>query len=149
LTLDSLTLEELELHRPDLVRELRQAQELQLEEMRQQVDELAAREATAQRRERILALIQEHDLPLPTSDGKVSSLVVSPQFVETLMRAPNEETARRMVEERSELVRSAWQWNGRRRARPQSRHQLEFGLMADGRPGAGDAKEFAAAIRGR
>ena len=90
--------------------------------MRKQVDELAAREATAERRERILALIQEHDLPLPTSrrDAEFAALSVR-SLSRRLMRAPNEETVRRLVEERAELVRSACKWDGGHRARPQSR----------------------------
>jgi hypothetical protein len=147
--LDSLTLEELQLHRPDLVRELRLAQELQSEEMRKQIDELAAREATAKRRERVLELIREHDLPLPTSDGKLDGLLVSPQFIETLMRAADDESVRQLVEERAELIRSASRWaNGRaRNDRPRSRDQVVTSGAADGsRPRNGE--EFATAIRG-
>ncbi|MEX0586164.1 MAG: hypothetical protein WD176_05950 [Pirellulales bacterium] len=143
-----LTLEELQLHRPDLVRELRLGQELQLEELRERFDQLAAREATAKRRERVLELIREHDLPLPTSDGKSDGLLVSQQFIETLMRAADDEGVRRLVEERAELIRSASRWaNGRaRNDRPRSRDQVVTSGVGDGsRPCNGE--EFATAIR--
>jgi hypothetical protein len=150
-TLDSLTLEQLELHRPDLVREMRQAQEAQLEDYRRKAEELAAREAAARRRERVLELIQEHDLPLPTSDGTGDSTLVSPQFMETLMRTPNDDDVRRLVEERADLVRSACEWTrgGRRDDwRPRSRDQVAMSFdTAGARPRNG--AEFASAIRGK
>lgn len=147
---ERLTLDELRLHRPDLVRELNEPQERQLEEYRRQVDELSVREATARRRERIQELIQEHDLPLPSSDGKGEPLLVTSEFVETLMRAPNEESVRRLVEELAELVRSASRWanDGARRDRPRSRSQAAMSADVNGgRPNNG--REFATAIRGR
>lgn len=148
---DRLTLEELQLHRPDLVRELIQAEERQLEELRAQVDALAAREATAKRHERILALIQEHDLPLPSGADAASSSLVSPQFMESLMRAPNDERVRQLVEERAELVRSAGRWTNCKLPvgqRPRSRDQTAVSLpTSEGRPRNG--VEFATAIRGR
>jgi hypothetical protein len=49
---------------------------------------MVAREQSQRRRERILQLLQEHDLPLPSSDGVAESQLVSPQFVETLVRTP-------------------------------------------------------------
>ena len=104
---DELTLDHLQLHRPDLVRELRQAQESHLEELRKQVDQLAAREATAQRRERIVELLEEHGLPLPSSGDAVAGQIVSREFMQSLLTAGDDQSLRRLVEERAELVRSA------------------------------------------
>jgi hypothetical protein len=47
--LDSLTLEHLRLHRPDLIREIEQPRNEELKTLRQQLDEARAREATARR----------------------------------------------------------------------------------------------------
>ena len=113
--LDSLTLEELQLHRPDLVRELQRAQESQVATLRHELDALTAHEAATRRRERIVELLEEHDLPLPASGGHADSLLVSPHFIETLMRATDDTTVRRLVEERAELVRAACLWNGKRK----------------------------------
>lgn len=148
--LDSLTLEELQLHRPDLVRELCEAQESQLEAMRKKVDQLAARQATATRCGRIVELLENHGLPSPSSGDNAANSIVSREFFESLLGASDDATLQRLVEERAELVRSATAWNGpRRRAarRPQSRQQLEFPFMSEGRPHNG--REFATAIRGR
>jgi hypothetical protein len=148
-TLDSLTLEELRLHRPDLIRELEQAGAAQLESLRQQLDAFAAREASGRRREFVLELLQEHELPLPAKSGVGESSLISPQFVETLMHAADEESVRRLVEERAALLRSAGDWSGRRRSssRPRSRQQIEAPFLRAGKT-PGDAAEFAAAIRG-
>jgi hypothetical protein len=148
--LDALTLEELRLHRPDLVRELEQPHVAQLDSLRQQLDKLAARESAAKRRELVIELLQEYDLPLPPVEGASDSSLVSPQFIETLMRAADDAATRRLVEERAALVRSACDWNARQTTpikRPRSRHQLDFPFMSAG--GAlGSAAEFAAAVRG-
>ena len=77
--------------------------------------------------------------------------MVSEQFVETLMKAPDDESVRRLVEERAALVRSASRWTagrGRTSTRPVSRDQGIAEFSANGyRPN--DGKEFAAAICGR
>jgi hypothetical protein len=150
-TLATLTLEQLRQARPDLVCEVERAYESQLARVQQQLDEMIARDAARRRRERVLELLQEHDLPLPTSNGSADSRLVSPQFLETLMHAADEETVRRLIEERAALVRSACEWNRQPRRttarRPRSRHQLEFPFIE--KTGAvHSGQEFAAAIRG-
>jgi len=145
---DGLTVAQLKLHRPDLVRELRQADEAKLEELQKQLDEISVREAASRRHGRILELLQEHDLPLPTADGAVDSHLISPDFVDTLMRAGDDETVRELIEERAALVRSASQWNGNGRRvdrRPRSREQAA--LTHELHRPLRSAEEFAAAIR--
>jgi hypothetical protein len=150
---DELTLDHLQLHRPDLVREMRAAHELQLEEMRKQVDELAAREATGQRRERIVELLEQHGLPLPSSGDEAVAVgsIVSREFLQSLVHAGDDQTLRRLVEERASLVRSACEWkSGGRRSdrRPRSRDQAAIPQTTDGgHPRNGE--EFATVIRGR
>jgi hypothetical protein len=146
---ESLTLAELQLHRPDLVRALTEQHDSQLAEVRRQLDEVATREAAFRRRERIWELLKEHDLPLPARDGAAKSSVVSQQFLESLMRAADDDSLRRLVEERAELVSSAADWTGRRQrgGRPRSRDQVALSDAGFGnRPRNG--AEFAAAVRG-
>jgi hypothetical protein len=146
--LDSLTLQQLRQERPDLISEVAREYESQLEQVRNRLDKMIAQEAASRRRQRILELLQEHDLPLPTSDGLLDSRVVSEQFIDSLMQAPNDETVRRLVEERAGIVHSAWRWKAGRRStsRPRSRDQFEVASSTQ----AGSvqtAAEFAAAIR--
>jgi len=148
---DQLTLEELRLHRPDLVQEIEQAQETQLQEVRRQVDQLAAREAAAERRERITKLLLEHDLPLPQSKDDAARRIVSDRFLQMLIAASTDDTVRRLVEERAALVHSARDWhgeNGRNGRRPVSRDQTALAFGAGGSR-VQNAQEFAAAIRAR
>ncbi len=151
LTLDSLTLEQLRQERPDLVSQLEQAYEAQLDQVRARLDEMIAQEAASRRRERVLQLLEEHNLPIPSAKGASDSCLVSPQFIETLMRAADDATVRQLVEERAALIRSASEWRGRQSAptarRPRSRDQLEFALMAAAKS-IRSAAEFATAVRG-
>lgn len=150
LSLDSLTLEQLQLERPGLLQQVLRAHERQLSEARREVEELTARAATAVRRELIAELLQEQGLPLSKRGEEAAGGIVSEQFVQTLMLAEDEGAVRRLVEERAALVRSAANWReGFRRGetRPRSRDQLATGV-ADGRGRTRDAAEFVAAIRG-
>lgn len=147
---DQLTISELELHRPDLLRELREAQAAQLEQVQSQLDEATAREATAQRRGRIVELLQEHSLPLPYSRDQASRQITSDPFLETLLRAADDAALRQLVEERAALIRSAKEWKHEqtsRNPRPVSRDQFAVSQVANRT--ARNAQEFAAAICGR
>jgi hypothetical protein len=149
--LDSLTLEQLQQQRPDLIREMEQYRAEELEGLRRALDEAVTREATAARRERVIELLQEHDLPLPSKCADAGAQVVGPHFVASLMQAPDDAAIRRLVEERAALVRSASQWtNGRHAAdrRPKSKDQIQVASGPNARP-LHTAAEFAAAVRGR
>jgi hypothetical protein len=146
-TWDDLTIEQLALHRPDLLRELEQAHAVQLESLRHELDRAAASTATLERRGRILELLQEHHLPLPDSRHEASRRITSEQFIESLLSAADDATLRRLVEERAALVKSAQRWNaesGGHSSRPVSRDQLNVGNSAS--RGIRNAKEFAANI---
>jgi hypothetical protein len=146
LSYDSLTLEHLRLHRPDLLREAEREFAPQLEELRRQFDDAVAREQASQRRERIGELLQEHGLPLPASDS--SRRIVSDEFVEALMKAVDEPAVRRLVRERAELVRCASRWIPEQLGRrPRSKDQIAVALGANASAIRG-AKDFAAAVRG-
>jgi hypothetical protein len=149
-TLDSLTIEQLELHRPDLLQELREGRDLEIEQLRGRFDELAAREAAAERRRRITELFVEHGLPLPGRIGNAARQIVSEQFMQSLMNAGDDATLRRLVKERAELVHAASNWIAETDGgdhRPRSRHQ-SLPAGETGRNGH-TAAEFAAAVRGR
>jgi hypothetical protein len=149
-TFETLTLGQLRRHCPELILEVEQAYEVQLEQVRARLDEMIAKEEASRRRERVLQLLQEHDLPLPSKDGIVDSQLVSPQFIETLMRAADDEAIRQLVEERAALVRSACNWNGAKlskSSRPRSRDQFALAPAVNG-SGVQSAAEFAATLRG-
>jgi hypothetical protein len=152
LTLDSLTLDQLREHRPDLVAELQEAYDTQLEQLRARLDEMAAEERVSRRRERIAQLLEHYELPNPAADVADRSGLVTPQFMETLLRAADDRAVERLIEQRAGLVRAACQWrNGRRgaaSARPRSRQQLEFSFITGGKS-PGNAAEFANSIRAR
>jgi hypothetical protein len=143
---DALTIEQLALHRPDLLEELAQAQARELNEARSQLDTLAAQQAAAERKLRINELLQEHSLPLPSGKGGAGHELVSAHFVQSLIAAADDVALRRLVEERAALVRSAQNWEasrGRFAARPVSRDQAALSHV----PGrVRSAEEFAAAI---
>ena len=147
---EQLTLEQLELHRPDLLKELLQGRESELQELRGRLDELSAREATAQRRRRIAELFTEHGLPMPSGSTANGSQIVSEQFMQSLMTATDDKSLRRLVRERAELVQAAGSWLAEcnRNVRlPRSRGQA-LPTIATSR-NCQSAAEFVAAVRGR
>jgi hypothetical protein len=149
LTFDSLTLDELRLHRPDLIRAIEVYRGAELKSVQQQLDEAKAREATARRRELVAQLLQEHELPMPASSEAVDSGPVSPQFFQALIEAGSDAEVRELIEERAALLRSARAWSAGRQqgaSRPRSRHQFEFPFLSNG--AVRTAAEFAAAVRG-
>jgi hypothetical protein len=150
LTLDSLTLEGLRRHRPELICEIEQAYESQLAQVRRRLDEMQAKEEAVRRREQVLRLLQENDLPLPTKNGELDSYLVSPRFIETLMQAADEASVRSLIEERAALVRTASRWANSQSAsdrRPKSKDQLAIAFGASIAP-VRTAADFAAGLRG-
>ena len=148
LTLDTLTLEQIRRHRPELICELEREYESQLEQLRNRVDKMIAKEQASQRRERAVQLLQEYELPLPGKTGNSGNEIVSDQFMQSLMKAPDEKSMQLLVEERAKLVRSASRWNGGRRSndlRPRSRDQLSLTTALGSRTQT--AAEFAAGLR--
>ncbi|MEX2316317.1 MAG: hypothetical protein WD669_04135 [Pirellulales bacterium] len=147
---DALTIEQLELHRPDLLLELRRDGQSQLEVLRRRLDESSAREAASQRRQRIDELLVEHGLPLPSNNDQTLRHILSDQFIETLMNADDDKSLRRLVAERAELVRSARrlrEHGDRGDRQPRSRDQASLACGTRGR--CQTAAEFVAAVRGR
>ncbi len=123
-----LTVEDLKRQRPDLVDAILEAQAAAMAGLEAKVDQLEAAEAALKRRIVVQQLLREFDLPDPDLAEGWERTVVSERFLESLAAAPNEETMRRMVEERAELVRGA-QAKGREAAgssRPRSRDQHQL-----------------------
>lgn len=146
---DSLTLEQLQLHRPDLAEGLHLELREELKTCREQIDQASLREATALRREKVVHWLTEHRLPLPSTGDDFSQQVVSQQFLESLMEAPNESAVEQLIVERANLVRFAQSlpstFVGESR-RPVARDALFFSGKETDIPQT--AEEFASALRG-
>jgi len=106
---DALTLEVLQLHRPDLLAEIQSQKALQL---RQQLEEAEVLSTSLQRKQRIFELLCEHQLSISGNQSSVketSHQTVSPLFVELLMNVSDERELEALITERAELVREASQ----------------------------------------
>jgi hypothetical protein len=122
----ALTLDDLRRDYPQLVESIRQEQAAELQRLQEEVDRLAALEATHQRREAVRRLLREFDLPEPDAVDPSAKSVVSPQFIESLLAAADERAMRALVEDRSRLVRTLSGGEAARNlaeSRPQSRDQ--------------------------
>ncbi|HEX4415164.1 MAG TPA: hypothetical protein VH107_16140 [Lacipirellulaceae bacterium] len=149
--IDSITLEQLRRDRPELITEIEQAYDVQLDQVRHRLDEMLAQEAASRRRERILQLLQEFELPLPSAKEGPAKRIVSDEFMRSLMQAPTDADVRSLVEVRAALVQSASGWtNGRtvpdRRPKAKDQHAV---AAASTNSRAHTSAEFAAAVRGR
>jgi hypothetical protein len=114
------------------------------------MDEMLAKEETSRRREQVLQLLQEFDLPLPSARDVAARRIVSDEFLQSLMQAPTDAEVRSLVEARAALIQSASGWaTGRLTSdrRPKSKDQLAISAAPYGRP-LRTAAEFAAAVRG-
>jgi len=144
---DALTLETLQLHRPDLLAELQSAETQQLQE---QVDEARVLTAALQKKQRIIELLCEYQLPVSkeqTQSSDEAQQVVSPLFVEWLMNVSNEDDLEALIAERAELVRSTTQWQRSRlgHSSPSSRDQMS--VLALQPSGGASPQDFAEALK--
>jgi len=125
---DALTVATLQLHRPDLVEEMRAAA---TEHLQQELDEAHANTDVLERRHRVVELLCEHGLPVPLDEAKhcdpadVNSRMVSPAFFEMLTKVQDEAQLKQLIAERAELARSAPAWQNRfLPGAPRSRDQV-------------------------
>jgi hypothetical protein len=147
---DALTIEQLELNRPDLAQELRRVHESELAQLRNELDEMATREAAAERRQRISELLFKHGLPLPNGEASSRRFLLSEQFLQSLMSAADDRALEQLVRERAELIRAARDWadhSSVQDRRPRARDQSAVGHGPARH--CRTAAEFAAAVRGR
>ena len=148
-TLESLTIEQIRRVRPGLIEDVEHIYESQIAELRQQLEELSANEAASRRQARIVQLLQEHALPIPSADDD-SPRIISEQFMQQLLQAPTERDLQLLIEERANLVRSAANWSGKTRSsaeRPKSKDQ-SVSILGASRGAVRSSAEFVAAIRG-
>ncbi len=123
---DALTLETLQLHRPDLLAEIEASSNSQLKTLH---EETSARIAVLERGQRISELLVKHGLPVPARLGVASGKgegIVNAAFIETLLALGDEHEVERRIVERAELVRKASSWHDAwwRTSGPRSRDQL-------------------------
>ncbi|MEM9353749.1 MAG: hypothetical protein AAGA92_12110 [Planctomycetota bacterium] len=106
---DTLTLESLLLHRPDLVQEY---ESKRLKEAQTQKETAVAEAELLLRRERIRLLLERYGLPMPSGDAV--DAIVTEAFVKGLLDCDPLEMER-LIEERAKLVRQAAVWDRRGR----------------------------------
>lgn len=144
---DALTVESLQLHRPDLLAVIEAASTSKLKSLREETD---ARLAVLERGQLISELLCKYGLPVPARLGVVGTKgqgIVNAAFIETLLTLDNEGEVERRIAERAELVREASSWQGQLTRGPRSRDQLA--VAATQIPREETAQEFARGIRGR
>jgi hypothetical protein len=151
LGIESVTVEQLRHARPELIAEIEQAYDDQLDQVRRRLDEMLAQEAASRRRERIVQLLQEFELPLPSAKEGPAKRIVSDEFMQSLMQAPTDTDVRSLVEARAALVQSASGWTNGKAApdrRPKAKDQhAAAAAFTNGR--IHTSAEFAAAVRVR
>jgi hypothetical protein len=121
-----------------------QEQSDEVSRLRQEIDGLKAKEAAAERRTKVEALLIEYHLPAPDATDPAAKAIVSETFLQSLLAAPDEPSMRRLVEDRARLVTSAKAWEGATKfphRQPTSRDQSSFAPQP-----LLDAKSFASAI---
>jgi hypothetical protein len=101
-----LTVEDLKRDYPELVEQL--CGEVLEEQCRlkAEVERLTILEAVHQKHETVRRLLDEFNFPDPQSNDPKAKTIVSEQFLELLLEADNEESLRKLIEERSQLVRT-------------------------------------------
>jgi len=144
---DALTLEVLQLHRPDLLAEI---QAIEAQQLQQQLDEAQALSASLDRKQRVFELLCENQLSVSSNPASAKEAVhqtVSPLFVELLMNVADEGELETLIAERAELTHAA----SRKRdlaagvSPPFSRDQT---LVAPRLPAAlANAQDFAATLK--
>jgi len=142
-TWDQLSIQQLKQYRPDLLSQLTESHQQELNRHKQQLDDLAARQAATLRRERIWQLLTEHGLPLPGGNEPTSSSIVSETFLASLEAAADDKQLEKLVVDRAELVRETSATSGPIVAREQ---QL---AIEQPQPSAHDTPDFVEAITGK
>lgn len=100
------TVDDLRRYRVDLVDTLLREQGAEFESAREELDRLRALETARRKRAAMTRLLQKHGLPDPEEADGWDRAVVSEQFVESLLAAPDETAMSRLIEERARLVAS-------------------------------------------
>lgn len=136
--LTTLTLEQLQLARPDLLDTAVAEHTALVSQLRQELDQLRAAQIVAQREQAVQRLLVEFGLPLPDASDHWSRTLVSEAFYSGLLAARDENEMRRLIEDRARLIArtgSVPLGSGSKRHAPVCRdqHTLESFLpVADG-----------------
>lgn len=136
----ALTLESLQANRPDLCAAALAEQQSELARLRSELDQHRAVAAVSQRKSDAVALLREFELPAPGEAGSIARSLVSEEFFQSLLDAPDSQSMRRLVEQRAALIHGARQLGGNPSWRPTSRDQ--YPAKADG-----GVREFVSAIK--
>ena len=99
-----LTVQRLKEHRPDLVEALKEEATSETARLQAETDRLTAATALLESELAVRRLLSEFKLPNPDSSEGCNGSIVSRRFMDTLLKAPNEEAMREMVEDRARLV---------------------------------------------
>jgi len=116
----------------------------EISRLRLELDGLRAKEAADQRRTVIAALLAEYRLPAPDATDPTAKAIVGETFLQSLLAAPDDQSMRRLVEDRARLVTCAKAWDAASKLahrQPTSRDQTSFAPAP-----VLDAKSFAQAI---
>ncbi len=146
---DALTLETLRLHRPDLLEECSASA---TQKLQSRLEEAQSQLADAQRRQRVVELLNEHRLSVASgnemnrTEDHPANPVVSRAFFEMLIKIDDDKKLQQLISERSELIGSATsKQTSFADFSPRSRDQLT--VQASRFSETNNAKEFAAAIQ--
>jgi hypothetical protein len=108
--LEGLTLELLNKHRPDLLKEALAEQltqhQAQLRRLEAELQEAHRAVRLAERHRRIGQLLAHHGLPTPEQTDPAAQVIISEQFLAELLAAEDEPRLQRLIEERARLVRA-------------------------------------------
>lgn len=142
--LAGLSLDALRAARPDLVEAIRGEASAELLAVREELDQARTREAARCRHDAAIALLRQFQLPDPQPSEQGGGAIVSEQFFDSLLAAPDEPAMRQLVEERAAMVAAARRFGpaGGTASRPVSREQQR----AEPGPTVFDAGSFARAI---
>lgn len=149
LLLDEITLQQLCDLRPDLVEAVRAGQLAGRSELESELEQLRAQVAIHKRGAAVRRLLREFGLPDPDSGDRLARQITSEEFVKSLMAAADEDTVRKIIEERSRLIehtRSATWTRGSAFPQALAREQT---LAESAGHSPANGSDFAQAIRGR
>ncbi|MEX2142486.1 MAG: hypothetical protein WD894_24750 [Pirellulales bacterium] len=85
-------------------------QTAEIQRLREEINQLQAAQAIAEKRAAIAALLVEHGLPPIDGRGTAAAAITSDSFLQSLFTAPDEAALRILIRERAALVEQARQW---------------------------------------
>jgi hypothetical protein len=104
-TRHEMSVDELRREHPELVEAVCREQAAELDGLRAEVERLRALEAAHELRQLARRVLREFNLPDPEAADPKARLIVSEQFMESLLASDGEQAMRELVRERAELAR--------------------------------------------